>query len=138
MPGCGYSSWPQPGMDFDFSEEEIKKLLTRFVDSVRLPKVRGEGGGGEGRRGEVLLRICQGNAFVILKHRVCLCTQTRCVCVYPTYCVHEALHTVFLMCSYGCVPNLLCTRSPAHCVPNEFLWMCTQLTVYTKPCTLCS
>jgi len=39
MPGCGYSSWPQPGMDFDYSEEEIKKILTRFVDSVGLPKV---------------------------------------------------------------------------------------------------
>lgn len=39
MPGCGYSSWPQPGMDYDFSEDEIKKLLTRFLDGVGLSKV---------------------------------------------------------------------------------------------------
>ena len=39
MPGCGYSSWPQPGMDYDFTEQEIKTLLTQFVDAVGLPKV---------------------------------------------------------------------------------------------------
>jgi len=39
MPGCGYSSWPQPGMDYDYTEENIKKLLTDFVDGVGLPKV---------------------------------------------------------------------------------------------------
>lgn len=39
MPGCGYSSWPQPGMDWDFNEEGIKKLFTQFVDTVGLPKV---------------------------------------------------------------------------------------------------
>ena len=31
MPGCGYSSWPQPGMDFDYSEEEIKKSYKKLA-----------------------------------------------------------------------------------------------------------
>ena len=34
MPGCGYSSWPQPGFDYEWSEEGVKETLSRFVEAA--------------------------------------------------------------------------------------------------------
>jgi pimeloyl-ACP methyl ester carboxylesterase len=34
MPGCGYSSWPQPGFDYEWSEEGVKETLGRFVEAA--------------------------------------------------------------------------------------------------------
>ena len=39
FPGAGYSSWPQPGMDYDFTEACIKQTITSFVDAVGAPQV---------------------------------------------------------------------------------------------------
>mmetsp|Transcript_30960 Transcript_30960/g.72388 ORF Transcript_30960/g.72388 Transcript_30960/m.72388 type:complete len:444 (+) Transcript_30960:3-1334(+) len=34
MPGCGYSAWPQPGYEYDWSEEGVKQTLDRFLDAA--------------------------------------------------------------------------------------------------------
>lgn len=34
MPGSGYSSWPQPGFDYEWSEEGVKQTLSRFVEAA--------------------------------------------------------------------------------------------------------
>jgi len=39
MPGCGYSSWPQPGFDFQWDPASVKGVYSKFLDAIGVGEV---------------------------------------------------------------------------------------------------